>query len=66
MLEREIDWRFGPPETIHWGGIWERKLLHAITRDHSVTDKTLLSSVAEEERILNERPLESLSDCAKV
>ncbi|VDP95739.1 unnamed protein product, partial [Echinostoma caproni] len=71
MVEREIDWRFGPPETSHWGGIWEgmirsvRRILHATTRGHSVTDETPLNFVAEVEPILNDRPLVPLSEDAK-
>lgn len=68
ILEREIDWQFGPPEASHWGGVWERmirsvrRILQAITRGQRNTDETLLTFLSEVERIINDRPLVPVSE----
>lgn len=63
LLERDIEWRFGPPDASHWGGVWERmirsvrRILRVISRSQRITDESLATFLAEAERILNSRPL---------
>ena len=63
MLFHGIQWHFQPPAASHRGGVWERmirsirKILTVLINDQVVNDETLLSFLAEVERILNDRPL---------
>ena len=64
----EVQWHFNPPEASHQGGVWEcmirsvRKVLRALLHEQVVTDETLLTLMAEVERILNDRPLTPVTD----
>jgi transposase InsO family protein len=64
----EVQWHFNPPEASHQGGVWERmirsvrKILKALLLEQIVSDETLLTLLAEVERILNDRPLTPVSD----
>lgn len=64
----EVQWHFNPPEASHQGGVWERmirsvrKILRALLQEQIVSDETLLTLMAEVERILNDRPLTPVSD----
>ena len=63
LLQQEIQWSFNPPGASHMGGIWERmirttrKILKILTNEQLVNDETLLTLMAEAEKIINDRPL---------
>lgn len=68
LLQRQIEWHFNPPAASHMGGVWERMvrsvktILKSILKEQIVGDETLLTLMAEVEKILNERPLTAVSD----
>ena len=68
LMQEEIQWEFNPPAASHMGGAWERlirsikKILKAVIGLQSLTDETLVTFLAETEKILNDRPLTSVSD----
>ena len=68
LSQEEVDWRFNPPASPHFGGSWERlvrsakRALHAVIADRAVTDEMLLTVMAEVEGLLNSRPLTHVSD----
>ena len=63
LRKRGIKWNFNPPHASHDGGIWEwmirsiRRILRALLGCQLVDDETLLTLMAEVEKILNDRPL---------
>ena len=68
LMQEEIQWEFNPPAASHMGGAWERlirsikKILKAVIGLQSLTDETLVTFLAETEKILNDRPLTSVSE----
>ena len=68
LRSNDVQWSFNPPEASHQGGIWEgmiasvRRILGALLKEQLVDDETLSTLPCEAERILNDRPLTSLSD----
>ena len=68
LRKRSIQWYFNPPQASHQGGVWERmirsvrKILRALLGNQIVNDETLLTVMAEVEKILNDRPLTRLSE----
>ena len=68
MKQRGTEWHFNPPTASHMGGAWERlirstrKILRALTSERLLTDQQLHTFLTECERILNARPLTSVSD----
>ena len=60
---RGIRWNFNPAHASHAGGVWERmirsirKILRSLLGSQIVDDETLLTRMAEVEKILNDRPL---------
>ena len=63
LLNVGSNWHFGPPEAHHWGGSWERmirsvrQVLFHVMSEQSLTEETLLTFVAEAEKVLNDRPI---------
>ena len=63
LLSKEIQWHFQPPNASHRGGVWERMIrsvraiLQALCGEQDLNDETMLTFMAEVERILNDRPL---------
>ena len=63
LRKRSIKWHFNPPGASHAGGIWERiirsirKIFRSLLGSQVVNDETLLTFMAEVEKILNDRPL---------
>ncbi|MGL4481231.1 MAG: hypothetical protein ACRCTW_01750 [Lactococcus garvieae] len=68
MLSRRIEWYFNPPSASHRGGVWERmirtirKVLSHLVKEQVTSDEVLLTSLAEVERIINDRPLVPVYD----
>lgn len=68
MAQRQITWKFNPPTASHMGGAWERlirsarDILKAMVKEQVLRDETLLTFIAEAERIMNDRPITALSD----
>ena len=68
LSRQSIEWRFNPPAASHQGGVWERvirsvrKIMLALTdQQRQLTDEEFFTFAAEVERILNNRPLTSVS-----
>ena len=65
---QKIEWNFGPPYASHRGGVWERmiksvrKILNSIMLEQTMTEEVLLTSLAEAERVVNDRPLVPVYD----
>ena len=63
LRKRGVKWSLNPPRASHAGGIWEqmirsiRRILRALLGCQLVDDETLLTLMAEVEKILNDRPL---------
>ena len=63
LRRRGVQWYFNPPLASHAGGVWERmirsirKILRFLLGNQLVDDQTLLTFIAEVEKILNDRPL---------
>ena len=68
MLQHNINWHFNPPASSHQGGVWERairsvrRVLYSIIADRVLNNESLHTFIVEVERILNNRPITSLSD----
>ena len=68
MCERGVTWHFNAPHASHTGGVWERmirsirSILRHLLKDQPVNDETLLTFLAEVEKILNDRPLTKTSN----
>ena len=58
LCKRDIEWKFNPPAASHQGGVWER-LIRSIRR---IDDETLATFFAEVEKIMNDRPITSVSN----
>ncbi|XP_050313663.1 uncharacterized protein LOC126748451 [Anthonomus grandis grandis] len=64
----EIQWKFSPPQSPHWGGLWEaaiKSTKHHIKRvigDQQLTFEEFATILTQIEAILNSRPLQPLSD----
>lgn len=60
---KEIEWRFIPPTSPHWGGLWEAGIksakahLRKVIGDSCMTFEELSTLLAQIEAILNSRPL---------
>ena len=58
-----MQWYFNPLSTSHAGGVWERiirsirKILRSLLRDQLIDDKSLLTFIAEAEKIVKDRLL---------
>ena len=67
LLEKRIEWVFNPPHASHMGGLWERlirsvrSILRVIVGQQLLNDEALLTVMAEAERIVNDRPLTTVS-----
>lgn len=68
LAQRGIEWHFNPPTASHMGGVWERmirsvrSILKTLIKEQLVSDETLRTVMAEVERIINDRPITTLSD----
>ena len=67
MLVEGIAWHFIPPRAPHMGGVWERMVrgvksaFKALLTHRLLTDEELLTFMAEAEKIVNDRPLTTVS-----
>ena len=63
LFQRGITWKFNPPASPHFGGVWERlvrsckKAKYAILGNKSVTEGVLSTTMCIVEQTLNARPL---------
>ena len=63
LAPQQIQWKFLPPHASHMAGAWERliqstkRILQSLINQQTLTDETLLTLMAEAERIMNSRPL---------
>ncbi|CAB4026990.1 pol poly [Paramuricea clavata] len=68
LRKQYIQWHFNSHAASHMGGIWERlirsirRILKALLQGQRVNDESLVTSMAETERILNDRPLTRQED----
>lgn len=66
--QKEIEWKFIPPRSPHFGGLWEsavksaKQLLTKVLHNHRLTYEELTTVLTEIEAILNSRPLTPMSD----
>lgn len=63
MADRSITFRFNPPLSLHFGGVWEREVrsvkasLQVVLRDQVVSVEVLSTVLVEVEGILNSKSL---------
>ena len=63
LAQKKTVWKFNPPGTPHFGGIWERlvqsckKVKIAILDNRSLTNEVLSTTMCLVEQTLNARPL---------
>lgn len=68
LSSNEITWKFIPPRSPHWGGIWEAAIKSAkyhifrVVGDTRLTFEEFSTVLASIESILNSRPLTALSE----
>ena len=71
LRQDEVQWNFNPPEASHQGGVWERmiksvrKILNSLMKEQVVSDETLLTLMAEVEKIINDRPITEMSNSSE-
>ena len=67
LSQRQIKWIFNTPGASHFGGVWERlirstkKILKALINEQLLSEESLTTTMAEVERIMNDRPLTPVS-----
>ena len=67
MVSKGVEWRFNPPLTPHFGGVFEalikstKRALTAVLSKTSLTDEELHSAFVSAEGFLNKRPLTTVS-----
>ncbi|XP_043219625.1 uncharacterized protein LOC122380499 isoform X1 [Amphibalanus amphitrite] len=67
LSQRQIDWRFNPPNASHKGGVWERlvssvkRALRVVLGNQCVSEEVLCTVLTEIEFVLNSRPLTYVS-----
>lgn len=68
LSEKETQWKFIPPLSPHWGGIWEAAVksikyhLFRVIGDAHLTFETLYTCLTQIEAILNSRPMYPMSN----
>lgn len=68
LAGRNIKWRFNPPSSPHFGGVWEalvrsaKRALHFILENRTLDDETFVTAVAQVTGLLNSRPLTTMSE----
>lgn len=67
LADKQIEWRFIPPRSLHFDGLWEVAVKSFKRKLRRVTDTELLTSeqlnilIIEREAVLNSRPLTPIS-----
>ena len=67
LNERACQWKFNPPASPHFGGVWERlvrsckKAMFAVLNGRRLTEETLVTTLCLVEQLLNSRPLTAVS-----
>ena len=68
LRKDDVQWYFNSTAVSHQGGMWERKIrsvrkiLDALLKEQRIKDETQTTLLCVAERILDDRPLASLSD----
>ena len=63
LRKRGVQWYFNPLSASHAGGVWERiirsirEILRSLLGDQLTDDETLLTFIADVEKIIKDRPL---------
>ena len=67
-VHQAIQWRFQPPRSPHFGGVFEsmvksaKRALTSVLSKSQLSDEELMTAFAEAEHILNSRPLTTMSN----
>ena len=67
LTHRGCEWKFNPPASPHFGGVWERlvrsckKSMFAVLNGRRLIEETLLTTLCLVEQLLNARPLTAVS-----
>ena len=67
MANQDVEWRFSPPASPHFGGSWERLIKSAksalcgVLNERTLTDEILLTVMSSVTALLNSRPLTYVS-----
>ena len=68
LAQKEIVWKFNPPGSPHFGGVWERMVrsckrsMWAVLGSRNLTDEILTTTMCLVEQTLNARPLTCVSN----
>ena len=71
LVQQGIRWKFNPPATPHFGGVWEKlvrnckKAMYAVLGNRSITEDVLSTTMFLVEQTLNARPLTPVSSDVK-
>jgi hypothetical protein len=67
MANQDVEWRFSPPASPHFGGSWERliqsakRALRSVLNERTLNDEVLLTAMSGVTALLNARPLTHVS-----
>ena len=67
MADQDVEWRFSPPASPHFGGSWERLIksaktaIRGVLNERTLTDEILLTVMSGVTALLNARPLTYVS-----
>ena len=67
LTQRGIEWKFNSPAGSNQARVWERlirsirRILHSLIEDRLLNDEALRTFLMEVEKILNDRPITSVS-----
>ena len=68
LTDQKIEWKFNPPSSPHFGGLWEaavkstKRHLKTVTRNMKLTFEEAVTILSQIEACLNSRPLTTLPD----
>jgi hypothetical protein len=68
MMSKNVQWHFHPPHGSHHGGHYKRlipsvrSVLFSVCVEHEMSEDNLVTFLCEAERVLNDRPITTLTD----
>ena len=68
LAEKQIEWHYNPPNSPHWGGLWERLVrsvknpLKKVVKNALLTKEELYTTLCQIERMVNSRPLTAVQE----